>query len=260
MPWPDFTELSFGYCFLREFESRHVAGGTFPKAPDFISQYKEATKGYDVEIAVDSAAPVFLQFKRSFVLTTRNAKEIQDGHYDDPKIYRMNLHKSGAHRQHRALQKLESAGSDVFYVTSQMHTSADFASAYSAGNIVSGGTAVFSPSEIVLPDYTREHHVSFRASDAFGFVYSSEARQFERRFRETEKWLSILLERPRTREENRKHLKNVVEQLGSNLPPTSTLRKMLDGKDDPVVQASILAYFLLDAHLTFAKATPDKSI
>lgn len=260
MPWPDFTELSFGYCFLREFESQHVAGGSFPKAPDFISQYKEATKGYDVEIAIDCATPVFLQFKRSFVLTTRNAKEIQDGHYADPKIYRMNLHKSGAYRQHKALQKLESAGSNVFYVTSQMHTPTDFANAYSAGHIVSGGTAVFSPSEIVLPDFTREHHVSFRASDAFGYVYSSEARQFERRFRETDKWLSILREQPRTREENRKHLKNIVEQLESNLGQRSPLRRMLDGKDDPVLQASILAYFLLDTHLTFAKATPDKSI
>lgn len=260
MPWPDFTELSFGYCFLREFESRYVAGGIFPKAPDFISQYKEATKGYDVEVAIDRATPVFLQFKRSFVLTTKNAKEIRDGHFVDPKIYRMNLHKSGAYRQHKALQKLESAGSDVFYVTSQMHTSPEFANAYSAGHIVSGGTAVFSPSEIVLPDFTRDHHVSFRPSDAFGYVYSSEAQQFERRFREPEKWLSVLLEQPRTREENRKHLKSVVEQLGSNLGQRSPLRKMLDGQDDPVVQASILAYFLLDAHLTFAKAMPDKTI
>ena len=74
MPWPDFTELSFGYCFLREFESQHVSGGQFPKGPDFISQYDEATKGYDVEVAIDNATPAFLQFKRSFVLTTRNAK------------------------------------------------------------------------------------------------------------------------------------------------------------------------------------------
>ena len=260
MPWPDFTELSFGYCFLREFENRYVSGGAFPKAPDFISQYDEATEGYDVELAIDGATPVFLQFKRSFVLTTRNAKEIQDGHYVDPKIYRMNLHKSGAYRQHKALQKLESAGSDVYYVTSQIHTTTEFTSAYTAGHIVSGGTAVFSPSEIVLPDFTRDHHVSFRTSDNFGYVYSSEARQFERRFRETDKWLSVMLAQPRTRQENRKHLKNVVEQLRSDLGLRSPLRKILDGKDDPVLQASILAYFLLDAHLTFAKAAPDKSI
>ena len=259
MPWPDFTELSFGYCFLREFESQFVSGGSFPKAPDFISQYAEGTKGYDVEIAIDNATPVFLQFKRSFVLTTRNAKEIQDGSYTDPKLYRMNLHKSRAYCQHKALQKLELTGSEVFYVTSQIHTSADFANAYSTANIVYGGSAVFSPSEIVLPDFTGSHHVSFRASDAFGYVYSSEARQFERRFRQTDSWVSAMLQHPRTRNENRRHLKKIVEHLGSNLGPRNPLRKMLDGKEDPVAQASILAYFLLDAHLTFPKVTPEET-
>ena len=52
MPWPDFTELTFGYVFLREFERYYVHGGRFPKAPDFISQGEEATKGYDVEIVI----------------------------------------------------------------------------------------------------------------------------------------------------------------------------------------------------------------
>ena len=52
MAWPDFTELSFGYCFLRELESRYTHGGRFPKAPDFISQHEEATEGYDVEGAM----------------------------------------------------------------------------------------------------------------------------------------------------------------------------------------------------------------
>jgi hypothetical protein len=59
MPGPDFTELSFGYCFLREFESRYVYGGALLKAPHFISQYRKATKGYDAEIAVDGEIPVF---------------------------------------------------------------------------------------------------------------------------------------------------------------------------------------------------------
>ena len=171
----------------------------------------------------------------------------------------MNLHKSGAYRQHRALQDLESINSEVFYITSQIHTSADFARAYSAGHIVNGGSAVFSPSEIVLPDFTGEHHVSFRASDAFGYVYSSEGHQFERRFAQTDGWASAMLQQPRTRTENRRHLKKVIERLGSNLGRRNPLRKMLDGKDDLVAQASILAYFLLDAHLTFPKVNPEKS-
>jgi hypothetical protein len=75
MPWPDFSELSFGFAFLREFERQHATKGSFPSAPDFISQNVEARKGYDVSV-VDGSTPVFFQFKRSFVLTTRRAKEI----------------------------------------------------------------------------------------------------------------------------------------------------------------------------------------
>ena len=77
MPWPEFSELSFGFSFLREFERRHTRKGTFPSAPDFITQADEATKGYDVETALDDGCPVFFQFKRSYVLTTRRAKEIK---------------------------------------------------------------------------------------------------------------------------------------------------------------------------------------
>ena len=118
MPWPDFTELTFGYVFLREFEQNYVHGGRFPKAPDFISQWDEATEGYDVEIALSDATPVYLQLKRSYVLVQRNAKEIRDGTYSDPNVYRMHLHKNRHYRQHKALQKLEANGNAVFYVTS----------------------------------------------------------------------------------------------------------------------------------------------
>jgi hypothetical protein len=89
MPWPDFTELTFGSAFLREFEKNYVNGGRFPKAPDFISQGAEATKGYDVEIAMSDATPVYLQLKRSYVLVTCNAKEIKGGIFTTPKVYRM---------------------------------------------------------------------------------------------------------------------------------------------------------------------------
>jgi hypothetical protein len=44
MPWPGFSELSFGFGFLREFERQHAPDGSFPSAPDFISQNEEAKK------------------------------------------------------------------------------------------------------------------------------------------------------------------------------------------------------------------------
>lgn len=49
MPWPDFTELTFGYAYLRELERRHASTGGFPLAPDFIRQndrrYRSRSRG-----------------------------------------------------------------------------------------------------------------------------------------------------------------------------------------------------------------------
>lgn len=92
MPWPIFTELTFGFAFLKEFELHYVQGGRFPKAPEFISQRDEAGLGYDVMIR-DNTTPVYIQLKRSFVIEKRNAKEIRDETYSDTYVYRMYLYK-----------------------------------------------------------------------------------------------------------------------------------------------------------------------
>lgn len=252
MPWPDFTELTFGYVFLREFELNYVYGGQFPKAPDFISQWDEATAGYDVEIALSDATPVYLQLKRSFVLERRNAKEFRDGIYQDPEAFRMYLHKNKYYRQHKALQELEKKGNMVLYATSQINQSKEFADAYDAGCIVSHASALFSPLEIVLPDYSQAHHVSFKAADQFGYVYSSEPERFERKFANVDHWLPILRGRQLSLDDNRKLLGESVNFLSANLNVRDPLRRFVVEK--PIEQqASILAYFLLDAHLTFAK-------
>ena len=252
MPWPDFTELTFGYVFLREFETNYVYGGQFPKAPDFISQWDEATKGYDVEISLSDATPVYLQLKRSFVLERRNAKEFRDRIYHDPKAYRMYLHKNKYYRQHRALQDLEKMGNVVLYVTSQIHESEEFADAYDTGCVVSRASALFSPREIILPDYSQVHHVSFKAEDQFGYMYSREPERFERKFVDVDRWLPFLRESRLSLDDNRKLLGETVELLSSNLSIRDPLRSLIVEK--PVEQqASILAYFLLDAQLTFVK-------
>ncbi len=253
MPWPDFTELTFGFAFLREFEQNYVHGGRFPKAPDFISQGAEATKGYDVEIALEDATPVFLQLKRSYVLVRKNAKEIQDGSFPDPRVYRMSLHKNGLYRQHKALQGLESLGNAVFYVTSQIYTPKEFADAYSSGTVVSQASALFSPNEIILPDYTKPHHVSFKPRGHVGYVYSSEPNQFERKFSTDDSWRPNLLERRRSASANREMLQVTVDYLKKRLPRRSPIREMIQ-KQPVEAQAAILAYFQLDAQLTFVKS------
>ena len=252
MPWPNFTELTFGYVFLREFESKYVYGGQFPKAPDFISQWDEATRGYDVEITLSDATPVYLQFKRPFVLEGRHAKEFRDGTYQGPRAYRLYLHKNEYYRQHRALQYLENIGNTVLYVTSQVHESEELAGAYDAGCVVSRASALFSPLEIVLPDCTQVHHVSFKADDQFGYLYSREPERFERKFVDVDHWLPILHERRFSRDYNRKLLRETVDFLDSNFSVRDPLRRLILEK--PVEQqASILACFLLDAQLTFVK-------
>lgn len=252
MAWPDFTELTFGYAYLRELERRSAPGGSFPLAPDFISQNEEAEKGYDVEVLLDGAAPLFIQFKRSFVLTRSNAKEVQDGTYPGPQVFRMHLHKRGAYRQHKALQRLEAAGSEVQYVTSQIYSRQEFNTAFAQQWIVAGASAHFLPSEITLPDYTDDHHVSFRAQDGYGYVYSEAGVQFPRKIANQDAWASHVRERRRSYKDNRKSLEKAVEVMSADMPRFSPLGRLLAGK--PLEQrASILAYVTLDAQLAFVR-------
>lgn len=186
MPWPDFTELTFGYAYLRELERKYSPGGTFPLAPDFISQNSEAEKGYDVKVSLGGTVLLFIQFKRSFVLTKGNAKEVVDGTYSGPQVFRMHL------------------------------------------------------------------HVSFKAEHAYGYVYSSEARQFDRKLRNLETWIERVRDRSRTYEENLKSLENAVKLMASGIHFRSPLSRLL--RDKPIEQkAAILAYLTLDAQLTFVK-------
>lgn len=252
MAWPDFTELTFGYAYLRELERLYAPGGSFPLAPDFISQNDEADRGYDVEVLLDGATPLFIQFKRSFVLTRSNAREIQDGTYSRPRVFRMHLHKRGAYRQHKALQALEAAGNEVQYITSQIYKRREFGDAFANQRIIADASAHFLPSEIVLPDYTHEHHVSFRAQDTYGYVYSQEGVQFSRRIGNHDAWASHVRERRRSSKDNRKALEKAVDVMSADLPRRSELRRLL--KSRPLEQkASILAYVTLDAQLAFVR-------
>jgi hypothetical protein len=248
VPWPDFSELSFGFAFLREFERRHASGGTFPSAPDFISQNDEAKKGYDVAV-LEGSTPVFFQFKRSYLLTTRRAKEIQAGDFTDPVLYRMHLRQKDSCRQHIALQKLEQNGNRVFYVTSQIDSFEDLTRAYIADAILDQTAALFAPSEIILPDLVAAHHLCFRAADNFAFVYSEEGRRFRRQF---PRW-ELAVERAflpgrHSTEENRAALAEVASELSRR---SRAARELAERFDDPVIRAAVLCFLVLDTQLTF---------
>jgi hypothetical protein len=246
MPWPDFSELSFGFSFLREFERLHAPGGEFPSAPDFISQADEASLGYDVEASLAGSNPVFFQFKRSFVLTTSRAKEIQNGDFAHPVLYRMYLREKENYRQHKALRSLEQRGNSVFYVTSQIRNFDELTHAYAGGSVVDGTAALFSPLEINLPDDTGDHHLCFRAAANYAYIYSQEGNRFQRKH---PTW-GITLERlrlgRRTADQNRKILQRTVTDLERQSP---SAKEISDRFGHPAIKASILAFLVLDAQL-----------
>ena len=256
MAYPDFSELSFGYCFLRELETRYTYGGRFPKAPDFITQHDEATKGYDVEVALDGAVPLFIQLKRSEVMFGDTAREFLSVWFPSRPAFRMNLHRSPKHAyaQHTALQALESSGEQVIYATSQIETPAELSAHSSSGTVISSASAMFSPNEIQLPDLTSPHHVSFYDHQSWAVLFSDEGGHFQRRFPSAEKWLSQLTAKPRSREDNNAAMRKVAHSIRSNPEwefANNDFIRFSDG--NPVIEAAILAYFFLDVQLTFVK-------
>ena len=263
MPSPDFTELTFGFAFLRELEQKYTPGGRFPNAPEFISQRAEATRGYDVEVTLDGTTPTFFQIKRSYVLVRRTAREIQQGSFTDPRIYRMCLHKNDNYRQHRALQELECRGNAVFYATSQIYTQRDLAKHYEHHTILSKASALFSPMEIILPNTSQDHHVSFQPCDNYGYIYSEKQIPFERRFPTDKSWLQFVGDKARSGNENRQLLEETVGFLTNGKRQTlaeGSVPRKIDPhvhrmiQDRPLeAQAAILSYFILDAQLTFVK-------
>ena len=258
MPWPDFSELSFGFSFLREFERLYAPNGKFPTAPDFITQSNEATKGYDVEAALEGSAPVFFQFKRSFVLTTGNAKEIKNEDFSSADLFRMHLREKDLYRQHKALRKLEGDGNSVFYVTSQMADHDSLSNAYAGNTVVDSAAALFSPLEINLPNETKRHHVTFEANADYGILYSEKGQRFERKFHRFGLALEkSMLPTRRSAEANRRILTEFNNTVVETIPSDRAAREIASRFENPAVKASILAFFLLDAQLTFFQ-TPKK--
>lgn len=251
MPWPDFSELSFGFAFLREFERYYTNGGHFPLAPSFITAAQEAKSGYDVKV-VNGGTPVFFQFKRSYVLKTRAAKEIKSGDFNNPIVYRMSLQRKDEFRQHKALQKLARLHRDVYYVTSQVPDPCALNRAFVNDNVIDRATAIFSPLNIGLPNFTEKHHVSFKADAGYGFVYSENGERFERKYNSARNAFS---ERSDTEfmtssdslgllYKLEASLRKIFNETGIRVPMPSDVENVAE-------RVSLLAYLGLDAHLQF---------
>jgi hypothetical protein len=201
-----------------------------------------------VEAALEGAAPVFFQFKRSFVLTIKSAREVKCGDFAECPLFRMHLRGKNGFSQHRALVDLELAGNRVFYVTSQIGSSEELSECYVNKSVVDSAAALFSPSEIALPNYDESHHVTFRADESFGMIYSAEGTRFERRNNETRAAIHTALNPSRqSAAANRERLERLVETLMSANPHAAQVANRFS---HVAVKASVLAFLVLDAQMT----------
>lgn len=257
MPYPDFSELTFGFAFLREFEREFCDDQHFPSAPDFITQHDEASLGYDVEAQYGAGTPVFFQFKRSFVVKSGHALECQTARKDDLKpypFYRMNLRKKNAYDQHRLLRESEQDGNDVFYVTSQVEEPETLSLLYRDGQILNQATALFSPSDIPLPNDDQQHFVSFRADAPIAYLFSSDPEEVRRTLPPIR---TLFLEKVKRRQydpEGRAvRLRAMIDRLSGLDVAADTIA---DRFESPLARASILAMLVLDAQMTVVPDDP----
>ena len=161
----------------------------------------------------------------------------------------MNLMKKNSYGQHIALQRLETAGEEVLYVTSQVPTPAALSDAFLNQRVVQEATALFRPGDINLPDLTKQHWVSFEANASHGFMFSEEGIRFERSVRDVADLVDKRLLKERVgREQNRQRLTKIVSLVSAQ---SLQARRISQRFKDPVVQASVIAAYVLDAHLTF---------
>ncbi len=174
---PDISEFSYGYAVTEELVAKHKA--RIIAAPTFPSLYEEGKTGggYDVKIPI-RGTPVFLQFKLSDCLKTKNAKEHGSLSLKLP-YYRMHLRPLKHSQQHQLLLNLENSGEAVYYIAPEFHTPNELNRRYLARDVVSS-SAAFAPSTIgTLPD-DDEHYVVFEKGSTYGWRCSDDPKQVKR--------------------------------------------------------------------------------
>ncbi|MGO6830249.1 hypothetical protein ACCS37_15855 [Rhizobium ruizarguesonis] len=256
MAFPDFSEISFAHSILSAIEQRI---GGWQVLPNFITPAAEATRGYDVEILTENV-PVFIQFKRSEVMATRNCHEFfRDRHrWPNVPIYRMHLHKSGRFRQHRILQRSENFGNRVIYLTSSVPNKRSLNEHYRNGTLLSAGR-IFLPSEITLPDTDQEHWVSFNRGGVDFAVYSENGVFSQFRIPSFDSAIGLLIDDAASPPiETLEALKRFVDQFDPTRPiePSSARGTLsafpfsdISALPSVLRRAAVLAYFELDSYL-----------
>jgi hypothetical protein len=167
---PNFSEFSYGYA-LTEQLVRQL--GPQAAAPRFPSLIEEGSLGYDIELTMPLRASMFLQFKLSDRMVSKNVRELKCSpplQLNVP-FYRMHFWRRNKSHQHKLLHALASKGEEVYYVAPEFSTVAELDAAYMNGSVVQE-SAFFNPTAIgLLPD-DDEHHLAFERGAAHAWFCS----------------------------------------------------------------------------------------
>jgi hypothetical protein len=160
---PEISEFSYGFALTNEI----VAWAPLKIAPVFPSLIEEGKKGGGYDLKLDMpGVPLYLQFKRSYRMTRRSAKEIKQ--YKKPlsiPFHRFHITDSGTSDQHMMLLELDDETSHVYYAAPRFDRTAEINAAWA-------GKAVAERSIFVRPQAIGElndepHHVAFDVHRAY---------------------------------------------------------------------------------------------
>jgi len=208
---PNISEFSYGFALTSEIVKTFGLSGH--GAPSFPNQVVEGKPGggYDMKLP---GLPIFVQFKLSQCLTTKNAKD--SSHFGLP-YYRFNIRAQKYSKQHQLLLDLEAKGKKAYYAAPRFHEPSELDDAFSGANVIAQ-SAFFAPSSIgALPD-EKEHSVSFGMNGPP--LFRSEPKEIE--FSDFAAEIALL-----------------KEQLPADIVSTQTTRGLIDQLVDTYMNRSV---------------------
>lgn len=129
---PEISEFSYGFALTNEL----VGWTSLRAAPIFPSLIEEGRSGggYDVKLDLPGI-PMYLQFKRSEYMKTRNAKEFKSGAPLTVPYYRFHLMEAAKSDQHQLLLQLDDGSNEVYYAAPRFHKLAQINSAWNSNTV-----------------------------------------------------------------------------------------------------------------------------
>lgn len=163
---PEISEFSYGYALTRELIA--TFGLEHAGAPEFATQYAEgkAGGGWDLKLP---ALPIYLQYKRSYPMVSRRAKESHL--FPTLPFFRMHLHPRDDSDQHKLLLDLENRGNLVLYAAPGFSKSSELSNAYSQERMAVSSLFLKPSATGLLPD-DEGHWVAFLMSPSLTYFCS----------------------------------------------------------------------------------------